>query len=61
MTQPPFDPSKPPPPYPGGARAGGMSAGKTVAIVMAVVLGASALGVIVFAGACLGLLYLMGA
>jgi len=38
-----------------------MSAGKIIAIVMAVVLGASALGIIVFAGVCLGLLNLMGA
>ena len=49
----------PPLPYP-GAGPTPRSTGKTIAIVLAVVLGTIALGAIVLAGACLGLIQAFG-
>lgn len=50
----------PPLPYP-GAGPTPRSTGKTIAIVLTIVLGTIALGVIVMAGACFGILSMLGA
>ena len=57
---PPGSYAAPPLPYPGAVPAP-RSTGKTVAIIVAVVIGTMSLGVNVLPGACFGLLTMMGA
>ena len=63
VTPPPIPPgpyAAAPQPFPGAVPAP-RSTGKTIAIVLTIVLGTIALGVIVMAGACFGILSMLGA